>query len=128
MKKFYLFLLLAFATLIVLTTCKKDDEIDENIAPDIPETTKVISDTDWEELVSAIDTADYTFSFEQNPGVSEGDILVSSFDGGYLRKVTAIKQEGGEVVVETEFASITEAIRNADVDYSIALTVDESGG
>jgi uncharacterized protein (TIGR02145 family) len=77
------------------------------------------------ELIRTIDTTDYTFSFEQNPGVTEGDILVSSFDGGYLRRVTAINQEGDDIIVETEFASITEAIQNADIDYSVALTVDE---
>lgn len=125
MKKLHYFLLLAMAALILLTTCKKEESLDEKIEPDIPETTKVISDTDWEELIRAIDTTDYTFSFEQNPGVSEGDILVSSVDGGYLRKVTGIKQEGGQIVVETEFASITEAIRNADIEYSKALTVNE---
>jgi len=120
-----MFLFIISISIIVIASCKKDDDNDQIADHDVPETTKVISDKDWSELVEETDTTDYTFVFKQNPGVDEGDILVSSIDGGYLRRITNIKTEGEYIVIETEFASITDAIRNAEIDYSQPLVVDQ---
>lgn len=110
---------------ITFSGCKKNEDNTQNDTADIPATTKVISDSNWESLIQNVDTTAFTFRFKANPDLSEGDILVSSFDGGYLRRVTSVEQEGEQTVIQTEFASITDAIRNAEIDYSQPLVVDQ---
>jgi uncharacterized protein (TIGR02145 family) len=125
MKRFIISILALTIILLLTGTCKR--EYVEFQKSDIPETTKVISDDVWVELIRAIDTTDYTFSFEQNPGVTEGDILVSSFDGGYLRRVTAIKQEGDAIIVETEFASLTDVVSEGQTSFNSVLSLQKVG-
>ncbi|MCF8302731.1 MAG: hypothetical protein K9I94_05590 [Bacteroidales bacterium] len=116
MKKFRIIPAMAvlLATAFVLSTqsCKKDDDtqVPDNI---VAESTKVIEKDNWQNKLEEVDTKDYTFRFSDNPGLREGDILVTEADGGYLRKVTNITVKDGKTVIETEFASISEAVERA---------------
>lgn len=102
-----------FTIMIVFQACNKDDEQldpNENNASSIPKTTKVITENDWSTLVNDVDQTNFTFTFNNNPELEEGDVLVTTADGGYLRKVTEISTNNGNVEVKTEFASLTDAI------------------
>ena len=130
MKKSAIFLiLLAFS--LLLGSCKKDEE--EKIIPDpvpetpeivIPETTKIV-DASVRQIISAIDTANYTFTLDANNEFSDqlalGDILVDSTSPdapyGYLRKVSHIEDTKGQMIVQTEQATLTEAVHKGSINF-----------
>ena len=100
-------------TALVFQSCKKENEQSApngNDTSPIPKTTKVIAEDDWSTLISDVDLTTFTFTFNNNPGLEVGDVLVTTADGGYLRKVTEISTNNGKVEVKTEFASLTDAI------------------
>lgn len=96
----------------------------EGICPDIPATTKV-TDQASRQALSGFDNAggNYTLRFSQATPVllnlRPGDVLVSApserAPGGYLVKVTAVRQEGGGVVVTGTQARIEEAIHQGQL-------------
>jgi formylglycine-generating enzyme required for sulfatase activity len=107
-----------------LTTCKKDPK-DSETKP-IPETTKVIDESAWQDNVISVDSSNFTFTFNGNLSnqviLKKGDILVSSEGEGYLRKVTNVVKENGEIKVYTEFASINEAVRDGNFTLNTVLS------
>ena len=111
--------------IILLGGCKKDKQLPEEQDLIIPETTKVISNEVWNNTVISIDTNNFKFTFDKKPDFSIGDIIVTEADGGYLRKVRSINKNGDNYVVETDFATITEAIENVNSEYESSLVVDE---
>jgi len=48
--------------------------------------------------------------------LAEGDVLLISKVA--LGRITSVTEDGGEVVVETEFAALTEAFEEADIDWA----------
>lgn len=56
---------------------------------------------------------------------SVGDVIVGTTDLGYLRRVTAIEQDGNTVTVQTENATLEDAIRNGTLAFTADL-VDSS--
>jgi len=70
----------------------------------------------------------YTFSSEalSEAGISltEGDILL--LEGKALRKIRTVTESDGEVSVETDFAGLNEAFRNADIDVSTNIDFTET--
>ncbi len=124
--KTILFVLLALVltSITVFQSCnKKIVPVPDNEAV-IPKTTKVISGETWQNTVSSVDTNNYTFVFNTNPGLETGDIMVSSNDGGYLRKVSSVTQDNGKVIVKTDFTSITDAIEQVQTEYETSLKID----
>jgi len=97
----------------------------------IPDTTKVAEEETIQEIVSV--TADQsTIVFEKSTSQLEeltpGDIIVmgvtENTPEGLLRKVTNITKGGkdsSEVIVETEFASIEEAIEQGSFEFDITV-------
>jgi uncharacterized protein (TIGR02145 family) len=109
---------------LALSTCKKDPK-DPETKP-IPETTKVIDESTWQANVISVDSANYTFIFNENISskvvLKTGDILVSAEGEGYLRKVTNVVQENGEIKIYTEFASLNEAVRDGNFTFNTILS------
>lgn len=95
----------------------------------VPETTKVADEETREALESfELDSGVLRFT-STTPALQDlevGDVVVSSPSEaapyGYLRKVTAIRQESGEVIVETAQASLTEAIHEGSFQAEGKLT------
>ncbi len=91
----------------------------EHLTPVIPETTEVLSEetTQYLETVSS-DGVTYTFS--QGTGelseVAAGDVIVGDVSAaapeGFLRVVTGVTEQGGQVIVTTEAATLEDAIQD----------------
>lgn len=114
-------------TMLIFQACKKDAKnLDDNDIKPVPETTKIIDESTWQTNVISIDSSNYTFTFNENLAnkvtLKAGDILVSSVGEGYLRKVSNVVQENGEIKIYTEFASLNEAVRDGSFTFSTVLS------
>lgn len=125
-------------TILFLPACEKYNERDgygDNPSQD----DEFVFDVDWtpgtvyfdEDALSdlqQVDTADYRYYFdESNAEASElltGDVLV--IHGLALRKVTSVNTVNSQIVVETEYATLNEAISDGTVswDYGVNFTPD----
>ena len=120
-------LLLSFL-LMTQQACKKEKEPSppNNDEISIPETTKVIDQNTWNSSFVGVDSSNYTITFKKDltnkVPISVGDIIVSTDGYGYLRKVTSIKDEGGNIKIYTSFASMTEAIENGNFSFNTTLS------
>ncbi|MFB9990932.1 hypothetical protein ACFFLM_02905 [Deinococcus oregonensis] len=98
----------------------------------IPDTTKV-ADATTRAALTAYDSASGVLTFAQStPALSSlnpGDVLVSepssAAPDGYLRKVTAIRQEGSQIFLDTTQANLTDAITDGDLTAEFQLTGDD---
>jgi hypothetical protein len=96
--------------------------------PIIPITTKV-ADTITRTSLQAYDSKSGQMRFSTDSPVLQnlavGDVLASEVSKyapyGYLRKISSIKRENGEVILETTQASLEEAISHGDIDANFDL-------
>jgi hypothetical protein len=98
----------------------------------IPDTTKVL---DNETVRYLTHREGSTFFFDPKADAAAklqpGDVIVSAEGEGFLRKVTAVKQENGEIAVETADASLADAVEQGTIVVHQVLTpegVQASGG
>ncbi len=54
-----------------------------------------------------------------------GDIIVGSEGGGFLRRVLAINQDRNEVMTETEFVSLAEAVEDGSLDGQVTFMPED---
>lgn len=95
------------------------------LAPIIPDSTVVLGEETMQQLeTAAADLSLLTFA-QMTPelaAVQSGDIIVSGpsqpLPFGFLRRVTAVSQAGGEVAVQTEPATLTEAVQQGQIGWS----------
>jgi formylglycine-generating enzyme required for sulfatase activity len=95
----------------------------------IPDTTEVLPETTTQYLSSISDDgAVFTFS-QSTPALSAlapGDVMVGDTTAqapyGFLRKVTSVSSTGGQVIVQTEAATLEDAIQQGAVSVSKRLT------
>ncbi len=124
MRRLALFLLSSLS--LSLTACSDDAAPNPTTPPKealVPETTKV-SDAETRAALSSFDLASGTLRFSRSTSVlatlRAGDVLVSepstAAPNGYLRKVTSVRIEGIQTVVETTQASLTDAIHEGVLD------------
>lgn len=108
---------------------------DDLTEPIIPETTKVV-DEESEQAITFVSENQSIITFDEStPQIEEltvGDIIVmgvtENTPEGLLRKVTNITKggkNGSQVVVETEFASIEEAIEQGSFEFDITLEPED---
>lgn len=106
----------------------------ENPDPDevvVSESAQIIEDQTWDENILLIDSTDYTLTFREDLNallpLEIGDVLVSTAGNGLLRKITGITSTkgGGEIIVETEFASLTDVIEQGTIQAEVVLTPDD---
>lgn len=112
-------------------TDAEDVEV-EQVPVSIPETTKLLDDESLETIDSVSADGDVIVFTEESEVVqafSVGDVLVSDSSEmaqeGFLRKVTRISRENGQVVVETSSAKLEEAIESGNVEVSHTLTATD---
>ena len=126
-------MLLLSVAVWALTACGGDSGGGITPTPDpaatiIPATTKV-TDAATRAALSAYDRATGLLRFKQSTptlaALKPGDVIVSSPSAaapdGYLRKVTAIRSEGGETVLDTSQAKLTEAVSQGVLDAHMDL-------
>jgi hypothetical protein len=126
-------MLLLSVAVWALTACGGDSGGGTTPVPDpaatiIPATTKV-TDADTRAALSAYDRATGLLRFRQSTptltALKPGDVLVSepsaAAPDGYLRRVTAIRSEGGETVLDTTQAAITDAVSQGVLDAHMDL-------
>lgn len=96
----------------------------------IPETTKVIDQATRDSLLEFTEAGTLRFAgmTPQLQALTVGDVVVSepaaAAPFGFLRRVTVIRPEGGELVVETEHATLEEAISQGSLSVQMPLTPD----
>ncbi len=102
------------------------------LPPIIPDTTIVLTEETTQHLVSvSSDGATFTFA-QMTPelaALSPGDIIVgepvASAPYGFLRGVTNVTTSSQQVMVETEAATLEEAIQQGEVHLSRVLTPED---
>jgi hypothetical protein len=89
----------------------------------IPATTKVLDKTAQAALETVQPNA---LTFAGTQPIASGDVVVSSptttAPDGFLRKVTAVRQENGKTILETRQAKLNEAIQEGSFDLDKQLT------
>jgi hypothetical protein len=116
----------------VLSACGAPLDPSPTSSAIIPDTTKV-ADPATRNALTTYDSASGVLTFAQStPALSSlepGDVLVSepssAAPDGYLRKVTAIRQEGGQILLDTTQANLTDAITDGDLNADFQLTGDD---
>ena len=111
---------------LIMNTDKKVIAEFEKIVPK----TYVIKDDDWNNNIINIDETNYTFTFNSSIKdkyeIREGDFLVSTLNGGYLRRISEITISNNQINLKTEFAAITEAFTELSEEVSATLTPNYS--
>lgn len=84
----------------------------------------VFTESDMPQL-QQIDSATFRFHFnatsEKAKSLKTGSIVV--LNNYAIRKVTSVQNSGGKLIVHTEAAEITEAMKNADIAWNHGITV-----
>lgn len=109
---------------------------DEPIEPIIPETTKVVEEETIQEIASVTEDQSIIIFEKSTPQLEElavGDIIAMGVTEhtpeGLLRKVKKITKGGkdsSEVVIETEFATLEEAIEQGEFYFNEALKAEDA--
>jgi len=101
--------------------------------PVIPETTKIADADTRSSLIYASEDGSQLVFARSTPrldSLQPGDTLASlptaAAPTGFLRKVTGVSRQGGQVVVSTEFGALEDAIQEASISYNAPLDLDQS--
>jgi hypothetical protein len=119
-------------TLLTLASCATNPPQSPALEPIIPETTK-IPDQATRDALTVFDTTTGVMRFNASTplldALQPNDVLVSepatAAPFGFLRKVTAVRKEGGEVVVETTQAKLTEAVHQGSLNVEGKIAADQ---
>ncbi len=102
----------------------------EGVYAELSDETVFIDDQTTESAMTDADNENQTYTFNQQALADAGIdlevgemILISKVA---LGRITSVSESNGEVVVETEFAALTEAFENADIEWdkSFEFTAD----
>jgi hypothetical protein len=104
-----------------------------SLPPVIPSSTEVLTETTTQYL-SSISGDGSVFTFTQSTpaldGLVPGEVIVGDVSEnaphGFLRKVTSTSSSGGLVVLETEEATLEDAIESGEAHLSHVLTPDQA--
>jgi len=106
---------------------------DEPTEPIVPETTKVVEEETIQEIISVSgdqSTIVFKSSTPQLEELASGDIIAmgvtENTPDGLLRKVKNITKgtkDSSEVIVETEFVTLEEAIEQGEFNFDIPLQI-----
>lgn len=132
--RFYTLAVIIFSSLILLNSCKKENEVEDNIPPgddpveEVTSENSIIIEEYNQELLSdsaQLGLGEYEYQFTGDiPEFSEGDIIVGHTGDGYLRKVTSVAIDGNNVILQTEQATLEELFENSNL--SISMPVEQS--
>ena len=98
------------------------------LPPIIPTTTKILPSTTTQNLSSiSNDGSTYTFSqtTQELSELAPGQVIVGeagpTAPDGFLRKVESVSNNGGEVIVQTQPATLEDAVQQGEISVSQAL-------
>lgn len=100
----------------------KNQITEQGVDADLGDDTKYIDDETVETAMTDADNENGSYTFDQqalaDAGVElrEGEVLLISKVA--LGRITSVTESNGQVEVETEFASLTEAFENADIEWN----------
>ncbi len=122
-------LVLLLGVIIFLTTCKKTDTTGTTpTGPSLNSNTIIVTNDVIKSSLISVDSAKLVFNATGTgtDKIKVGSILASDISkvapDGFLRKVTAITTTNGNLICTTEQASLTDAINQADVQYTKTFT------
>ena len=116
---------------IVFSSCKKNQSEDVSPVGDvvISKDAKVINSQTWDKNFQSLDSVNNIITFSKEITSTQpmyvGDILVSSAGEGLLRKVKSVTTVGNSIKVQTETATLTDAIDKGMIDFKQPLTVSQ---
>jgi hypothetical protein len=117
--------LLFMLALMVLTTCKKDNNDPNNNPSDTLQANVKLIDKNISHLVSdsiQLSQGIYKFDFTGTPPViAVGDVIVGAEGRGFLRKVTAVSSQGNMVTFLTEEADMGDLFNNAKFSFQTGI-------
>ena len=100
----------------------------QNVPPIIPETTNVLSDSTTQYLSEVSSSGVFTFT-QGTPelnALAPGEVIVgeptTAAPDGFLRQITSITPSGREVVVQTELATLEDAIQQGSIHVAQTLS------
>lgn len=112
-----------------LTSCKKD--VQEPNATETSTDDPVVVNEDYtiidsteQQLVSTqgqLDNGTFVFNVAGGIIADVDDLIVGTEGSGFLRRVTSVTNNGGQVVYETVFADMNELFPEGDVNFSVNL-------
>ena len=129
-KKLQLLLFLVF--LLIMISCGSDSDKEfaegyitpktESFSATTHENTKAVAKTVMNDLES-YDAASGRYVFAKNAdGVEDlkpGTVVL--FEAHSLRKIKSVTSEGGKIIVESEFAKLTDYFKDAEINYSTPI-------
>ena len=125
MKKITIVISVAILAIIslIFSGCNKGPQ---PIDTSVPATTKVIQNQVWQNNFTGIDSASNTLYFStnmtQDMPLKKGDVIVSTFGNGLLRKVSNITVRGDSLIVQTTFANLTDVVNKGETSFSETLS------
>jgi hypothetical protein len=131
--------MLGLSTLAIVAGCSKDNPTGPGSSTgNVDRPDKVTFNVKWspntvvfksDEMPSLkrVDSADFRFYFdagnEKAKGLTAGKII--AVNDYAIRKVKSVKTVGGEIVVETEDAVLTEAMTDADISWDYGVDISQ---
>jgi len=122
--------LLPVLLLTLNLSCKKDkvEDSPQKIGDVvIPNEVKVIDSQTWNKNFISLDSVSKAITFSKDisssQSVKTGDIIVSSAGEGLLRKVKSVSTVGNSITVQTESATLTDAIQKGLIEFKQPLNV-----
>jgi hypothetical protein len=133
MKKYrFNFLILSIILGISIASCKKEDESEDTNTPseiELQPNVKLI-DTTITQLVSdsiQLSQGIYTFTFTGTaPVLAVGDVIVGETGEGYLRKVTSVTTQDGNIICQTEQADLGDLFNTAEFSFETGISPGKS--
>jgi hypothetical protein len=107
-----------------------EQPLPENFNAELGERTHYFESETAREAIISEDEESHTYTFRSDVlndagmSLSAGDILL--LEGKALRKVRSVTESDGELQVETDFAELNEAFRNADINVSTTIDFTET--
>lgn len=124
-RKPFLLCILLITSVCILSTCKKDKNEPDTGKVVIADNVRLIPAETWNKDFVSMDSGSYALTFSDDISstmkIKPGDILVSTTGDGLLRKVTSVNTVGTNVQVNTEFASLVDAIEQGELDLEQPL-------
>ena len=124
--KFRNYIFTFFILIFILSSCKKEENMDD-INDELNPITKVITSESSTQLLY-IDSLSLLFASGNSKieSIQVGDIIASDMNinspDGYLRKVKSIERIGANIKFNTELATIAEAVKNGQASFKRTFT------
>lgn len=129
-------IILILAVAITISSCDSssgpegvdDSEITPKYEVEMKENTRMFEEKDRDVLVD-VDSASQVYTFDASKfgnAPKQGEVIVVS--GEIMRKVVSVSNQGGNYVVETEDAALTDVIEDGEIAWNLQPEWDQVAG